>query len=185
MKHTITSRQPFFQGKAFGLERIQLGLPDGRQSPYDLITHAGSVTVVPLDSKGNLIFVRQFRLGARGQLLELPAGTLDLGEEPKECASRELKEEIGMGAKNLVPLGDLFLAPGYSDEHMTIFLATGLYADPLESDMDEFLTTEIIPVKKVGEMVRSNSIKDGKTLAALMLALPKLDKYGLLNGNVK
>jgi ADP-ribose pyrophosphatase len=183
MDHKILKRESFYQGRAFGLERIQLILPDGRPSDYDLITHVGSVTIVPLDSDGNLYFVRQFRLGAGGPLLELPAGTLDEGEDPKICAGRELREEIGMGAKNLLELGDLFLAPGYSNEHMSLFLASGLYPSPLKGDKDEFLTKEVIPISKVGAMVRKNQIKDGKTLAALMLALPKLDKYGLINTN--
>ncbi len=181
MDHKIIKREKFYQGRAFGLERIQLILPDGRPSHYDLITHVGSVTIVPLDNDGNLYFVRQYRLGASGPLLELPAGTLDEGEDPKTCAGRELREEIGMGSKELLELGDLFLAPGYSDEHMSLYLATGLFPAPLKGDKDEFLTTEKIPVSKVGEMIWKNQIKDGKTLAALMLALPKLDKYGLIN----
>ncbi len=183
MEHKIVNRKPFYQGRAFGLERIHLILPDGRPGSYDLITHVGSVTIVPLDDKGNLYFVRQYRLGAGGPLLELPAGTLDEGEDPKNCARRELQEEIGMGCKELFELGDFFLAPGYSNEHMSLFLASGLFPAPLTGDKDEFLTTEIIHVSQVGEMVRDNRINDGKTLAALMLALPKLDKYGLINAN--
>jgi ADP-ribose pyrophosphatase len=181
MDHKIIKREKFYQGRAFGLERIQMILPDGRPGHYDLITHVGSVTIVPLDDEGNLYFVHQFRLGANGPLLELPAGTLDAEEDPRICADRELREEIGMGSKELIELGDLFLAPGYSSEHMSLYLATGLFPAPLQGDKDEFLTTEIIPVSKVGEMIRTNQIKDGKTLAALMLALPKLDRFGLVN----
>jgi len=136
------------------------------------------VTIVPLDEEHNIIFVRQYRLGAEKVLLELPAGTLTPGEEPQHCAEREMREETGMRADEWVTLGDMYLAPGYSSEHMTIFLATDLHTDPMMGDEDEFLDVEKIPVEMVYQMVRQNRINDGKSLAALLLAMPYLPETG-------
>ena len=119
-------------------------------------------------------FVRQFRLGALQELLELPAGVIEENEAPETSAGRELREEIGMAAKELREVGQFFMTPGYSSEYLYIYLATGLYPSPLAQDADEFLQVEVIPVKQVYEMVHGNQVHDGKTLAALLLAEPFL-----------
>jgi ADP-ribose pyrophosphatase len=176
MAHTILKRTPFFHSKIFTLEEIQLKMPDERITEYDLLLHPGSVTIVPLDDEGNIHFVRQYRVGTETELLELPAGTLDHNEDPRDCALREIREETGMAAGEIVELGDLFLCPGYSTEHMHIYLATKLKSSPLAGDEDEFLKLELIPVSKVEEMIAVNLINDGKTLAALMLAWKPIQK---------
>lgn len=170
MAHTILKRTPFFHSKVFTLEEIQLKMPDERIVEFDLLIHPGSVTIVPLDDQGNIHFVRQYRAGTETELLELPAGTLEHGEDPRDCALREIREETGMAAREMLELGDLFLCPGYSTEHMHIYLATRLKPSPLAGDEDEFLRSELIPVSEVEKMVAGNKINDGKTLAALMLA---------------
>ncbi len=174
MEFTPLSRETVYQGRAFGVERVQLRLPDGKQRGYDLVRHNDSVTIIPLDGHGNLLFVNQFRLGVGGDLLELPAGVMGAGESPEVCAAREVREETGMAAARLELLGDFYLAPGYSSEHMYVFLASGLYEDALEQDADEFLQLVPIPVAKAYEMARSGQIRDSKSLAALMLAAEKL-----------
>jgi ADP-ribose pyrophosphatase len=176
MAHSILKRTKFFQSKVFTLEEIKVKMPDGRVAEYDLLLHPGSVTIVPLDSEGNIHFVRQYRVGTETELLELPAGTLERDEDPRDCALREIREETGMAAGELVELGDLFLCPGYSSEHMHIYLATKLKPSPLAGDADEFLRPELISVEKVGKMIASNQINDGKTLAALMLAWKSIQK---------
>jgi ADP-ribose pyrophosphatase len=108
--------------------------------------------------------------------LELPAGTLEENEDPALCAAREIREETGMAAGKMTKLGDFFLAPGYSSEYMHVYLMTELYSAPLKQDEDEFLRTEAIPVDTVWEMIRTNQIHDGKTLACLMLAKEYLKK---------
>lgn len=176
MEHLIKNKRRVYTGRAFSVEQVDVTLPDGKPSVYDLIVHPGSVTIVPVDDQGMMYFVRQYRIGAGGMLLELPAGTKGENEDPLKCAEREVREEIGMSGE-LVELGDLYLAPGYTSEHMTIYLAKRLFPAELEGDEDEFLEVVKIPVREVYQMVKTKQLNDGKTLAALMLALPFLDDY--------
>ncbi len=177
MGFTILGQEKVYTGRAFDVERVSLRLPDGRQRSYDLVRHINSVTILPLDQNGNLLFVRQFRIGVGDDLLELPAGMMEIDEEPRECAVREVREETGMAAGQLELLGDFYLAPGYDSEHMFVFLATDLYTDPLTQDADEFLQLEVIPTAKAFEMAHSGQIHDSKTLASLMIAQSKLSAW--------
>lgn len=174
MKFEILNRETVYKGRAFVVQRLEVKLPDERLTSYDVVKHTGAVTLVPLDGEGNILFVRQFRIAVNSELLELPAGTLEEGEEPEICAAREIREETGMAARSLRKLGDYFLAPGYSSEHMHVYLATDLYHAPLKADADEFLQVQKIPIAKALEMAAANEIKDAKTLACLLLARPYL-----------
>jgi ADP-ribose pyrophosphatase len=127
-----------------------------------------------LDNQGCVWFVRQYRHATQQELLELPAGTLEAGEEPEICARREVREEIGMAAGMIQKIGEFFLAPGYSSEYMRVYLATDLTPDPLKGDDDEFITVVRIPLEQAYKMVDSGEIRDGKTLAALLLVKPYL-----------
>ncbi len=174
MDFTILNRKTIYEGRVFDVQKVLARLPDGREHEYDLVSHSGAVTLVPVDQDGNMWFVRQFRLGALQELLELPAGVMEKNEPPEVSAGRELREEIGMAAGELRELGQFYMAAGYSSEYMYIYLATGLHPSPLEQDEDEFLQVQAIPVKQVYEMVHANQVHDGKTLAALLLAEPFL-----------
>lgn len=174
MDFEILNKETVYAGRAFGVQKVHLRLPDQKETIYDLVAHNGSVTIVPIDHEGNIWFVQQYRLGSESQLLELPAGVLERGEDPRECAAREVREEIGMGAEKLEFIGDFYLAPGYSSEHMYIFLATGLFPDALPQDDSEFLNVHKIPFPKVYEMAKNGEIKDSKTLASLLLTQPHL-----------
>ncbi len=170
MKFELLKSEMIYKGHAFTLSVDDLRTPDNRIVKYDIIHHAGSVVIVPIDSDGNILFVRQYRHAANTLLLELPAGTRNGNEDPLECARRETREEIGMNANNLQKLGSMYLAPGYSTELMHIFLATELNEDPLDADEDEFLQVEKISTHHVAEMVINGELLDAKTLAALFLA---------------
>lgn len=176
MEYQLLGKQHIFHGHAFDVELVTFRLPDGKERTYDLVNHRGSVTLVPVDEQGNMLFVSQYRLGAGAPLLELPAGVLEPEEDPVEGAGRELREETGMAARHLQKLGEIYLAPGYCNEHMVIYLATGLYPDPLPADVDEFLSLQAIPIAEAYRMALAGEIMDGKTLAALMLAGPQLQK---------
>jgi ADP-ribose diphosphatase len=177
MEHYIKSRETCYTGHAFNVEKVQVTLPDGREGNYDLVAHIGSVTILPVDDEGDVYFVKQYRIGPQQVLLELPAGTLNIGESPMHCAERELQEETGMAADAFITLGDIFLAPGYATEHMHLFLARNLYPSHAKGDEDEFIQVEKIPVHKAYVMAAANEIHDSKTLAIMLLARPYLAEY--------
>ena len=171
MDFKILRRDTVYRGRAFDVEKVLLELPNQKQSYYDLVDHKNSVTILPIDEFGDVWFVTQYRLGSNGQLLELPAGVIEDQEAPEICAMRGIQEEIGMAAKNLVFLGDFYLAAGYSNEHMFTYLAKDLYPSVLNQDADEFLKVSKIPIKEVLEMMHKGKFQDAKTLATLALAL--------------
>lgn len=178
MTHLRLDRDKQYTGPVFDVAKVNIQLPDGRKRVYDLVEHGGSVTIVPVDDEGRILFVTQYRVGANERLLELPAGVLETGEDPLVSAKREIREEIGMAAKEITALGSFYLAPGYTTEYMTIFLAKGLYPAPLDPDEDEFLEIVTMPVEEAYQKAFAGEIQDGKTLAALLLALPYI-KVGL------
>ena len=170
MRFTILDRKAIWNGKIFNIEQLLVRLPDARERKYDLIDHRDSVTILPVDNDRNVWFVRQFRMGCLSDLLELPAGVMDEGETPEECASREIREEIGFSANDLQKIGEIYLAAGYITEKNHIFLARQLSESPLQQDDDEFLETISISIQKAYAMARSGQISDSKTLAAFFLA---------------
>jgi len=165
-------RDTIYSGRVFQVDKIKMQLPDGSTRYYDLVNHPSAVVIVPLDDAGNILFVHQYRVGADMELMELPAGLLNEGEDPAEAALRETGEEIGMGIGKLLLLGNFYSSPGYSSERLHIYLATGLFPAPLVQDDDEFLQVEAIPALKAMQMARTGEIQDAKTLAALLMAEP-------------
>jgi ADP-ribose pyrophosphatase len=174
MQLKLLNSRIVYPGHAFTIRVDTLQLPDGHEAHFDIVEHVGSVVIIPLDSEGNLLFVRQYRHAAGLDLLELPAGTLNPNESPEACARREIREETGMAAAKMEYLGGFYLAPGYSTEYMTVYLATDLHHDPLEADADEFLSIESLPLAKALELCENGNILDAKTLAAFSLARPRL-----------
>ena len=178
MPFELIRSEPLLQGRAFKIRRDYLKTPDGKETKFEIVEHGGSVVVIPVDEQGNLWFVRQYRHAAGKDLLELPAGTRDSVDEPyEECAAREIREETGMEAGKLEKVGEFYLAPGYSTEFMGVFLATDLKHNPLDPDADEFLSVEKMPVKDAIAMAERGEMPDAKSLAALFLARPHLEKY--------
>ena len=178
MDFTILNRKERFFGHAFNVSQVEVRLPDGRERQYDLIQHTDSIAIVPVDQAGRVHFVSQYRIGSESELLELPAGVMEAGETPLECAKREIREEIGMAAKEMKQLGGFYLAAGYANEYMTVFLATGLYESPLDPDADEFLNIKTMTIPEAYAFARGGNFHDSKTLAALLLAQPFLIKEG-------
>ncbi len=164
-----------YRGRAFDVRRDRVRLPDGRTADLDIVEHHGSVVILPLDVDRSLLFVRQYRHAAGLYLLELPAGVMEPGEDPLECARRELREETGFAAGRMQHIGRFYLAPGYSTELMYVFLASDLRADPLQSDADEFLHVERLPLAEALRRAASGEMPDAKSLAAFYLVLPHLE----------
>ena len=163
-----------FHGQAFNVRQDKVLLPNGKEKTLDIVIHKGAVTILPIDSDGEIWFVRQYRHPAGLEILELPAGTLEEGEEPEECAKREIQEEIGMSAGRLTKLGEFYMTPGYSTEFMYIYLAEDLKPSSLTADEDEFLSTEKKHVHQALADARNGKILDSKSLVALFLAQPYL-----------
>ena len=177
MSFKLLKSEILLKGRAFTIRQDLLETPDGHETKFEIVEHGGSVIIIPVDSDGNIHFVRQYRHAAGADLLELPAGTRD-GDEPfEDCAAREIREETGMEAGILQKVGEFYLAPGYSTEFMGVFLATELKHNPLEADDDEFLSVEKIPVKKAFELAMQGEVPDAKSLAALLMARSFLEKY--------
>lgn len=166
-----------YHGRAFDVRKDQFKTPGNKTRSYDVIEHVNSVCMVPIDAHGNIYFVRQFRPAIGENLLELPAGTLDEGEPFQLGCTRELREEIGMEAKNVLRLGAFYLAPGYCTELMEAFLVRELVENPLPPDDDEYLEVVKIPIKTVFQLVSEGKITDSKSLAALLLAKVHLEEY--------
>ena len=158
-----------FKGKIINVRRDVALLPDGKTAFREIVEHNGGVCIAPLTDKDELIFVRQFRYPYMEEILELPAGKRDSADEdPKECGIRELKEETGATAQNITFLGELFPTPGYCEEIIWLYLATGLSYGEQDTDEDEFLQVVKIPLEKAVEMVLSGEIKDAKTQTLIL-----------------
>lgn len=174
----VTDSVVHFQGRVFDVRVDQVTLPSGSDRRVDVLVHPGSVTILPIDDQGNIYLVEQYRHPAGSTLLELPAGTLEPGEEPAQCALRECREEIGYHPDQLRQVGSCFLAPGYSTERTTVFTATRLRRQRAEGDPEEEIQVVKLPVSKVFERVRQGAIQDAKTIVAVHLAAAQ----GLLPG---
>lgn len=177
MPFELLKSEVLMKGRAFAIRRDFLKTPDGQETKLDIIEHGGSAVIIPVDENGNILLVRQYRHAAGKDLLELPAGTLDEDEEPEICAAREIREETGMAAEVLTKLGEFYLAPGYSDEFMIVYMATGLSDSPLDADEDEFLSVEAVPIAEAIRMAERGEIPDAKSLAALFLARSSLENW--------
>jgi ADP-ribose diphosphatase len=177
MPFELIKSEMLLEGRAFKIRRDYLKTPDNRETKLEIVEHGGSIVLIPIDHEGNLLFVRQYRHAAGGDLLELPAGARDDEEPFEECAAREIREETGLEAGNLQKIGEFYLVPGYSTEFMAVFLATELKENPLQADEDEFLQVEKIPWKQAITMAERGEIRDAKSLAALLLARSYLEKY--------
>ena len=165
----VKSTSPIFAGKILKLRVDTVKLPNGREATREVIEHAPAVAIVPITDDGQVVFVRQYRYPVGEVLLEVPAGKLDDGELPHECASRELEEETGFTARSMEEVGAFYTTPGFSNELMHLFIARGLSRHAPRPDEDEFISTELIPIERALDMAKSGQIRDAKTLAGLLM----------------
>lgn len=167
----VSSRR-VYTGRVVSLDVDKVRFPNGTEGELEMIRHSGASAVVPLlempDGVTNVILIRQYRYAAEGYVYEVPAGRLDEGESPESCAHRELKEETGYTAAEMTPLTTIFTTPGFTDERIHLFLATGLTSGRSKLEADEVLDVYPMPLRDALEMIRSGAICDGKTISALL-----------------
>jgi ADP-ribose pyrophosphatase len=167
----LLSRRTVYDGRIVHLGVEKVRLPNGVTIELEVIRHAGAAAMVPIDDSGDVLLVRQYRHATGGWLLEVPAGTLGKGERPKDCAARELEEEVGRRAGELIALGSIWTTPGFTDERIWLYLARRLEPVAARLDTDEVLEVERMPLGQVAAAIQSGEISDAKSIAALVRAL--------------
>ncbi len=171
LTETTLESARIYEGTILALRKDQIEMPNGRRTVREVVEHSDSVCMVPLDSDGNVLLVRQYRKPTESALLEVPAGGIEEGETPAEAAMRELQEEVSHVAGNLRPLPGFWLAPGWCDEYMYVFLATALEPSALEQDYDEMVETRAVPLLQTLDLIERGEIQDAKSIASLLQAI--------------
>jgi ADP-ribose pyrophosphatase len=168
------SRRSVFRGRLLDVAVERATLPNGVEVELEVVHHRGAAAVVPVGENGDVTLVRQYRPVVGEWLLEVPAGTLDAGEDPEACARRELAEEAGLAAARVESLGPIWTTPGFTDERIWLFLAMGLVPAPQRLDADEVLSVVRVPLERAAAMATSGEIGDAKSVAALLRAAARL-----------
>lgn len=171
----LSSRQ-IFDGVVVKLFVDDVELPDGKKTIREIVRHPGAVCVIPVDSDGNVIMVKQFRYPFSEVLLEVPAGKLEPGENPLEAVKRELEEESGVVADSIEYIGTMYTTVAILDEKIHMYLATGLTYKNAHPDEGEFLEVVKIPLSQLVDMVMEGKIPDSKTQIAILKAERLLSK---------
>ena len=169
-------RRDSYRGRIVYLHVDRVELSDGAETSREVVEHPGGVTVIPVGENGEVWCVRQFRYPFGEHLLETPAGKLEAGEDPLECAMRELSEETGFTAEEYVYLGCLYPSPGYCRETLYIYMARGLKSGARHLDKGEFLDVEKYTLDELLDMVMRDELRDAKTAAAVLKAKRYLDE---------
>jgi ADP-ribose diphosphatase len=167
-KAKILKSEVIFEGKSFGVRRDELIEPTGVRTVREVVTHPGSVVVLPVRPDGKIVLVRQYRHATGQYLWELVAGRMEKGENPRKGAARELVEETGYRAKKFTVFLELFPTPGFLEERMYLLLAEGLTAGEAEPEEDEKLIVRAYSKKQLEEMIRSGKMRDAKSIAGLL-----------------
>jgi len=162
-----------YSGRVISLDVDRVRFPDGTTGELEIIRHPGASAIVPFltDPAGadpQLLLLKQYRYAAGGTLYEIPAGRLEPGELPERCARRELLEETGCTAESIVPLTSMFTTPGFTDERIHLFLATGLTRGEAHREADEFIEVETVALSAALRMVECGTIQDAKTALGIL-----------------
>jgi ADP-ribose pyrophosphatase len=175
----MISSKRIYEGRIINLRIDHVTLPNGETGTREIVEYAGAVAIVPLNEKGELLLVRQYRYAVGQTLLEIPAGKIEPGEDYATCAGRELLEETGYAAGNLKHMISFYSTPGFTNEQIHLFLATGLTLKKQDLDDDEFIDVEQVKLEQALEMILSGRICDAKSIAGILTA------HKFLNGILK
>ena len=167
---TIESQQ-FYRGRILNLRVDKVSLLDGTVTTREIVEHADCVCVVPIDDQDNVVMVRQFRKAVEENLLEVPAGGVEPNEDREAAVQRELEEETGFRADELLHLNSFWTTPGFCTELMHAYVARGLKPGSSSPDFDERIEVQKIPLDRVADMIKSGEIRDAKSIASLLAVL--------------
>ncbi len=164
----ILSEETAFEGAIFDVSKLEVALPDGKLARRDVVRHPGAAAVVALTENGKIVLERQYRTALDRVTLEIPAGKLVPGEDPLECARRELKEETGFVAGRMAYLTTIATSVGFADELIYIFLATQLSLEGADPDDDEFINVDLVDLSELIDAVLDGQIEDAKTVVGAL-----------------
>ncbi len=170
-KERILKSTLIYEGPIFGVRRDELLEPGGLRTKREVITHPGSVVVLPVQKNGQIVMIRQYRHSARQFLWELVAGRIDGGESPKKAAARELMEETGYKAKEYKLMMTIFPTPGFLEEKLFVFLATGLTEGQAQPEFDEKIISHTYSPKELKQMMTNGELCDAKSIAGILYYL--------------
>ena len=174
MNEKTISAQRAFDGRLLKLDVLEVELDNGRRARREIVRHPGTVAIWARAPDGRFVFVRQFRKAIEQELLEVVAGTLEIGETPEVCARREIREETGYTVKTMTPLGSLFTAPGFCTEQIYLFYAELAQSGPADPDQDEHLDVVLLDEVEWKAMMSRGAVQDAKTWAAWGMFKTKL-----------
>lgn len=172
------SSKTIYEGKIISLTVEEVELPDGNRAMRELVQHSGAVALIPLTDDGKLVLVKQYRKSLNRTLIEIPAGRIEVDEDPEQTAIRELEEETGYGARQVTYIQSFATSPGFANEIIHLYLAENLYVidNPAAGDEDEFIEILEVTVDEAEQLVASGEIFDAKTAFAVIFAKHQLKK---------
>jgi ADP-ribose pyrophosphatase len=170
MSVKILSQRDLYQDDRITFIEKAARYPNAAEIRRGCILHPGSVVIVPFTDDGEVLLIRQYRLGVEAYLLEIPAGTLEKDEDPLNAARRELQEEAGYYPETLIPLDGFYISPGISNEYMHLFIARNLHPSTLEMDVDELIEVIPMPLNEALRRISTNEIRDAKSIVGLLRA---------------
>lgn len=168
LEECVEAEETVWQGRIFNVSRLRVKLPDGRSAIRDVVRHPGAVAIVALSDEGRICLVRQYRTALGRVTVEIPAGKLAPGEDPLDCAKRELEEETGFTAGKIAYLTTIASSAGFADELIHIFMATGLVAKGSSPDADEFINVDMVDLGELIDAVLDGRIEDAKTVVGAL-----------------
>ena len=177
MSFKVHHRQTLRKGRVFDITIENVTFPNGFNADLEIIRHPGAAAIVPLTTDERVLMLKQYRHAIGDFIWEIPAGTFDGQEDPLVCAQRELIEETGFSAQHWESLGAITPVPGYSDERIHLFVASGLAPAAQHLDQDEVLEVHHVPLMQVVDMIAQGQIQDAKTIAGIFMTLSRIRKF--------
>ncbi len=168
--HERLNSERVYEGKLLKIDRDRVRLPNGRETTLEMVRHPGASAIVPFITPDDILLIRQFRYATGGFIYEVPAGTLNPGEDPESCARREVEEESGHRAGRLERLASIYTTPGFTDEVIHLYAAFDLTPVGQKLNHDEVLSVERVPLAEAIAMIDRGELVDSKTICALLLA---------------